>query len=43
MAADFCFTVDLDRDVNIRDPEKLQRYNELGRAFMERWEREHPE
>lgn len=25
---------------NIRDPEKLQRYNELGRAFLERWERE---
>ena len=25
---------------NIRDPEKLQHYNELGRAFMERWERE---
>ena len=26
---------------NIRDPDKLQRYNELGQAFLERWEREH--
>lgn len=27
---------------NIRDPDKLRRYNELGAAFLERWEREHP-
>ncbi len=26
---------------NIRDPDKLQRYNELGQAFLERYEREH--
>lgn len=26
---------------NIRDPDKLQRYNELGQAFLDRWEREH--
>lgn len=25
---------------NIRDPETKRRYDELGRAFMERWERE---
>ena len=27
---------------NIRDPATKQRYDELGREFMKRWERTHP-
>ena len=28
---------------NIRDPETKRRYDELGRQFVERWNREHPD
>ena len=28
---------------NIRNPDTKRRYDELGRAFLERWNRDHPE
>lgn len=28
---------------NISDPETKRRYDELGRQFVERWNREHPD